>query len=735
MSRASGDLPVVVNDGSGRFRLRPDRTDRESPEETPRGTRVPRATDGAQKRFGQDFPGLDRAVTAFVLSLAIWTVYVHLITASHASLVTLLHGLPLVVVVTMAAIFAWHRLPAGPGGRRALPRNKAGPERVATKRLHAYRAVFPGAVLLLAAGWVATLSAGLPYPVFWWIALLASLGAWLQTLKAVPIATAPESGSRAAVWIVCAVALAAVCVTLFASRPDGDDAFYRSISATLLRFPHQPVLLHDTLYRLPEIPILLQFYRLGSYDVLVAVLARITGIQHLMVAYLILPSVFAAFCVLAWAYLLRRIVPARWPWVLLVLFFCVLALGEVHRAYGNFAFVRLFQGKAILATGMVPVIAGSALLYARHGGLRRWLLLFAVQIAALGASASALFLAPAAAALGLAGGWSADVASTRRLATGMLASAYVFGAGWAIASVTHAGQALVSSSPMPGIPQILDDTWGWWSTRLLLVALLGAWAFVRDPVRARYFSAGAFFFLLAVLNPYTVRVVADHFVGVYTYWRLTWALPLPLFLAVLLDGVVERVVRMRAKILAVCACAALAGFAIAFGWRFGTLRSANGVTLGLPGLKVDPVAYRVAAKIDEEVPEKGFVLAPEAVSIWLPSFVAHPELLGVRTLYLGRAFSPQDAARRSSLMRYVAGQYRPPDSGVWFADALRRYGLTAVVFMHAAPWRAEMENALEDQQWRSLAHGTYDVWVKAGRDAATTHRTTGGPSQASKAAG
>jgi hypothetical protein len=278
---------------------------------------------------------------------------------------------------------------------------------------------------------------------------------------------------------------------------------------------------------------------------------------------------------------------------------------------------------------------------------------------------------------------------------------------------------------MPGIPQILDDTWGWWSTRLLLVALLAAWAFVRDPVRARYFSAGAFFFLLAVLNPYTVRVVADRFVGVYTYWRLTWALPLPLLMAVLLDGVIERAVGIRSKVLAACACAALAGFAIAFGWRFGTLRSANAVTLGLPGIKVDPVEYGVAARIVRDVPEEGTVLAPEAVSVWLPSFVVHPELLGVRMLYLGRAFAPQDAARRNSLMRYVAGEYRPPDSAVWFADALQRYGLTAVVFVHSAPWREEMENVVERQGWRPLSFGAYDIWVKSGRDAATSERGCG----------
>jgi hypothetical protein len=364
---------------------------------------------------------------------------------------------------------------------------------------------------------------------------------------------------------------------------------------------------------------------------------------------------------------------------------------------------------------MVPVVAGSALLFARQGGLRHWLLLFAAQIAARGVSASAVFVAPAAAALGLAGGWSANAAGSRRFAVGLLASVYVFGAGWAMASVTHGGQALVSSSPMPVVPQILDDTWGWWSTKLLLVALLAAWAFVRDPVRARYLSAGAFFFLLAVLNPYTIRIVADHFVGVRTYWRLTWALPLPFFLAVLLDGVIERARGMRTRALAASICMALAGSAIAFGWCFGTLRSANAVTLGWPSLKVAPVEYRVATRVVEDVPEEGVVLAPEAVSVWLSTFVVHPELLGVRALYLTRAFSQQDAARRNSLMRYVAGEYRPPNSAVWFADALRRYGLTAVVFVHSAPWREEMENVLERRGWRPLLSGPaiYDVWIRS----------------------
>lgn len=511
-----------------------------------------------------------------------------------------------------------------------------------------------------------------------------------------------------------AVVIAAVGITLVASRPDLDDALHLSIPATLLRFPRQPVLLHDTLYRLPDAPILVPFYRLGSYDVLIGTVAKVTGVSHLLIAYLVLPSMFAALGVLAWVFLLRRIVPARWPSVLLLLLLCVLALGEAHRAYGNFAFVRLFQGKAVLATCMVPIITGSALQFVRHGGLRHWLLLFAAQVAALGFAASALFVAPAAAAFGLAGGWSPDAKRSRRVALGILASVYVFAAGWVMASATHGGHGFVSHNPMPAIPQILDRTFGPWSTRLLLVTLLSGWACVRDPAHARYLSAGSLFFLLAVLDPYTCRFVADHLVGLYTYWRLTWALPLPFVLAILIEGLTERALRIPSKALAAGACALLAGSALAFGWRFGTLRRANSVTLGPPGLKVYAVEFPVAQAVARHVPENGVVLAPQLVAAWLPVFVVHPQLLGARLSYLRESFDPPEAARRRALMQYVAGAARPAAARAWFADALRRYRLTAVVFVHAAPWRAEMTGVLEHADWRPVARGTYDVWMARG---------------------
>lgn len=663
----------------------------------------------------------DRVVPAFVLPYAIWTLYVHLLVARQAGFDTLLQGLPVVAVLTVAATLGWFRLrdPAASAGTASTVTGRMAPR---VPGASGEPLALPLAVLGLAMLWVGLLSAGMPYQVFWWGALLAMFAAWIWHLRAAPLESHAASASAPPWWVVPAVALAAAAVVLVAHRPAADDAFYLSIPATLLRFPQQPVLLHDTLYRLQDSPMLLPFYRLANHDVLVAVVSRITGIDHLVVAWLVLPPLFAALCVFAWAYLLRRIVPARWAIVLPILFGCVLLLGEAPHAYGNFAFVRMHHGKAILATCMVPMIAGAALDYGRHGGLRHWLLLFAAQIAALGLAASALFVAPAAAALGLAGGWAPGIVRSRRFLLGLLPAAYLLGAAWLVGTGTHGAHALAAPAPqpMPGVQRILVEAWGPWSTRLLLVSLLAAWAFVRDPVRARYFSAGAFFLLLVALNPYTTPFVAAVSVGAKTYWRLAWALPLPFFLAVVVDGVVARAIPGKPKAVATSACAALAMGMVMLAARAGTLLCANSVTLGLPSLNVPPLEFAVARKVASEVPEGATVLAPEAVSTWLPVFIVHPRLAGVRQMYLSLAFAPAETAQRSNMMRYVSGLYRPPAADRWFAESVRRHRLSAVVFARSAPWAGEIESLLREQGWQALSCGTYPIMVRDGLVPAAT---------------
>src|SRR6185437_9732679 len=97
---------------------------------------------------------------------------------------TLLFGLPAMALIAAVATAAWFRLrgpakqhqPATPGGWLV-----GSPVAASIARAIGNRSA-PLAVLALAIVWVGLPSVGLPYPVFWWMALLAMFGAWMSNL-------------------------------------------------------------------------------------------------------------------------------------------------------------------------------------------------------------------------------------------------------------------------------------------------------------------------------------------------------------------------------------------------------------------------------------------------------------------------------------------------------------------------------------------------------------------------
>lgn len=651
-------------------------------------------------------------VPVLCIACAIWTIFVQMITATHSSFDTLLRWLPAAILAAAVAMVAWIRwLPSQDRWQRRSAGYASTDSRAMVENVvgcHGWVVPLTGAI------WIGLLRAGMPYSVFWCGCVVALGAGWWFLARNSAAEGGEEQSDTASVaqWLVVAgVVVGAVCVTLLASRPDLDDAFYMSVPATLLRFPVRAVLGGDTMYRVGNLPLLSPIYRLDTYEVWVGTVSRVTGIPHMRVAYEVLPPLFAAFAVLAWKQLLRLLLPGRWLPALVVLFLVVLALGEAHTAYGNFAFVRLFQGKAIFATVMIPSIVYLALEYSRQASARNWLALFAAQVTAVGFTSSALFIAPLAAGMALVSQWAPDPARTKRLLVGVSASAYVFAAAGVMLFATHGGQGFVSDAPMPPMLELISRTWGPWSTALLLFALLSAWSFADDGMGKRYLLVGGLLFLLGVLNPYTSRFVADHVTGLSTYWRSTWALPLPFFLAVTCVGVAKGAIDIRPRMLAAMACITLVAASVAFGWRCGTLRSSNFVTFDVPGLKVFRWGYPVARQVASVIPENGMVLAAEGVAAWLPTFTVHPGLLGVRAIYLASAFGMEEAAKRQALMEFVSGQKRSPDSLTLLKAAIDRYHLTCIVVLHTAPWQVEISGLLVSQGWLRVSTGAYDVWT------------------------
>ena len=647
---------------------------------------------------------LNRIISYFVIAYATWTVYVNVITTMRASFDTLIRGLPLILAFALALAFVWTKTSIHASTYKQI---------VPTSATSSFAPPHALAILSLAALWVLVLSITGNYLLFWWAAVIALGAGWISSAEANPISLHPTPLNIRSLVIVLAVGAAAICVTLIANRPDADDSFYLSIPATLLRFPEKSVLLNDTIYRIGNLPIQLPVYRIHSYEVLIGAIARITGAQPTTIAYMVFPPFFALLSIIAWTQLLRLLAPTQWALTLIVLFLCVLMLGEAHQSYGNFAFVRMFQGKAILATVMVPCIVYLALEYSRQGKISNWLVLFAAQVAAIGITSSGLFVAPAAAGFALVSAWSPNSRSTRHLVLGLLASSYVFLAAGVLAFITHGGEGFVSSTVVLPLKALVDQTLGPWSAMLLLTTLLASWSFTEGRSQSRFLLAISLCFLLSVLNPYTYQFVADHLTGPSTYWRLFWALPLPFMLAILLVGVTKHAIRIRPIVFAIGAMVALGASFILFFSHTSSLRKANHVSLGAPGFKVPPLNYSVAKELTSIIPEDGTVLATEGVATWLPTFVVHPKLLATRLMYLRGAFGPDEAKRRISLVQYLSGKSRSANAPSELRGALVQYDLTAVVFLQGSPWKAKIEQVLSESGWHRISqHDPYEIWAK-----------------------
>lgn len=586
------------------------------------------------------------------------------------------------------------------------------------------------AVVAVAAGCAAAASAGAPLAAVWSVALALVLGLSLRELGA---ARAPQTAALvtpgALAWLA-ALALLCVVATLCSHRPDADDGFYLDLAVAAADAPRAALLAGDTLHRVPGVPLALPVYRVHSLELLQAALARIGGLPVLDVAHLALPAFAALLLPFAYARLLRPLTPRAWPWALGVATGFLLFSATASHGWANFGIVRLHQGKAMLLSLALPLTVAYAIEFARAGGGVRFAKLAAVQIGAVGLSASGLWLAPAVAAPALLAGLpdrrSGPV--VRRLFLGLLASAYVLGLAMALRGATAAAfrNAAVPSPELemgsvqlatqalravlgPGLPGLLA-----------LFVTLGAWSFASNAL-ARRLCAFSSLATLVLWNPLAAQSLAAWLTSAPTYWRVLWLLPLPALFAVVLTAPLEAAggpLKRPVRAAAVVATAALvfgAGF-----WqapRALTLSAANHVRLGAPGWKIPRAELAAVRSITTGASENDVVLAPRRVAPWIPAFHRHPTPLVVRIEYLPVLYEklgPDELARRVQLLRLVSGERRVPRADDLLRSAISQDGISIVCLAAAARRWPDVSAVLVDSGFQKIhADADYEVWRRA----------------------
>jgi Family of unknown function (DUF6077) len=609
-----------------------------------------------------------------VFAFAFWTVASHLAVAAHFSFQTLVRiGTPATVAGLACGIFAAGASASG-WERNGRPANSA--------------PLSDWKWLAVAVALVLVRALGVGYNAFW-IASLVFL-VWGTTtvdrghihLDEKPV---PFTFRRGIMLLLLAVASAAL--TYAVHRPDSDDSVYVGTAADALAHPELPVLSHDVLYgdykRAPMLP----SYRVETYELLIGFLARMVGREPILWAHAIVPTLLAAFLPFAWAALMRTVVPRHWL-AATALALLILSMPGDPRALGNFAFVRLFQGKAVLMSIGIPLLYAFAWKYEETGSIWNWFLLVASTVACVGLSSSAIFVAPVALGTAALAGWR-RAALTKRMALTLLPAAYPLACGLIVGRGFRALEGVFAylhpTAPW-AVTTVFSPHWQY----IFLLALLAAPFVVRESSLRRKLMVVVLIYFLVPLNPFAYKLLSK-LTTREAVWRILWSVPVAAIAAVVIVNGLEIASEYwgnRGTI--------VAGFVLACGFLYlapySSFRQSNEVSYSLTPLKVRLHDWEVARRAVAVAPPGGAILAPEEVAIWIPTFVHRPPLVSVRAIYdqqMGVQMPPQEARERRQLRELVSGGEFSAQPAEALLAALSRYDVGLIVVAVAAAGRLE----------------------------------------------
>jgi hypothetical protein len=566
----------------------------------------------------------------------------------------------------------------------------------------------------------ATLALWWEDPIATWALLVAALApAALVLLIPEQARAEPAQRSRAAERALCLLAIGCAVYALLVHRPDHDDAFYVDMAVSAVDLPELPLLSRDTLHGRFDLPIHYPSYRLHSYELWNAAIARVTGIPAIYAFHWLSAALAAALVAFAHAALFRSLLPRCWPWTTFALVVVLAAAGETHQWYGNFAFVRIWQGKAICLFVFLPLVYAYAIRFAQRGDPRSWLLLAAAQIAATGASATGVWAAPIAALSAAAAVLRPDRAGLRRLVVLALAPAYVVAAGLLVKSdmsatfasaepaVRAAGERLADA-----LHTVLGDGRLY---HLGVAAPFLAWLCCPPGSLARRFAiAVPLAVTLVLLCPWADALVRDHVTGP-AYWRALWVLPVPVLIALIAAAPVARGAGALPRVATLALLAA--GGALLPRYPGWSARN-EGAWLGWPALKVDP-DYRWAVAVNELAPRQR-VVAPMSVSTWVPVSHDHAYPMSVRFYLrpLRERLGEQAYRDRIRMTRFAGGEATGARAAAAFERGLELYGVQAAC-LRTAPEVGAARDILRRAGFVKRIQGTdMEIWARAGPAAA-----------------
>jgi hypothetical protein len=515
---------------------------------------------------------------------------------------------------------------------------------------------------------------------------------------------------RASVAATLLLAVVLATTTLVAARPDRDDlsVFHRPLNQ--VERMDAPIAMQDTMHDVEGLPLYSVMFGLTSYEALLTYNARLVGVDPLWAGQhaggVLAALLFACTYVLLYrSFGLSRASAVGGAWVAAGF---LLLDGNVHFAFGHFAFLRLNQGKVVLIALGLPLVLLCVRRYWIRPTRRRALHLLLAGVCAVGLSGSGLFLLPllvlAASGAYVAGYWP-RIRLRRALAVNV-ASVYPL----------LIVLAIVLRILEPPASTLIWDHWTeTWSENLLLV-LEGPRTVARNvailvalplaalaPLQWRFVLAYSLALVVGFANPVTGPFVMDQ-VHSAAYWRLLYLFPLPLCAGLAFDCIV------RARAAPLLRGAAVAVTVLATGLAFEQSVFAEARLKAPSAYRFAPVELAFARDAEARLPLGALVLGPSPVVQVLA--LLRPDLRfesvnWTSTLHVFlSADRPAEARERIAALAFVEQGRRARTGRRGFAKALER-GVAYVITGDAQLGDVTHELTRRGRTWTELvrSHG------------------------------
>lgn len=444
------------------------------------------------------------------------------------------------------------------------------------------------------------------------------LSKWLNE----PNLNTPTEIDRKSAYFLLFIIISVSAITYFAHRPDGDDAHFVNMAIGAVHYQNLALLKFDTMHGIEGMPIHLQLYKFHSYELLIAALSRIFSLDVLLVYYSIMPVLLAAFSIFVFSHIYRNLLPNDWLLAVLLHVLVILALGQEHRSYGNFGYVRLFQGKSILVTIIIPLIWYNSIAWHSTKHLKSWVMLMLTQVIAVGFSANAIFVAPIAAIIPAIANSLVTNTTLKDKLHGIIycgmSSLYPIMAGIALFLIDQKIPLSASASH-----SLIDDFRMVFGNihyiALHLFIILFYW--ISETQNRKFYILTSVLVALLVINPLLYELISNT-ITQHHNWRLLWAIPVPLLATLFI---------IKAKQYRIFISVGLILLLIS---PNSSLSASNKTTFSSNPIKLDMNDYKIAQRIITMTHKEAVILAAQNISGIIPMSedIRHP--LVVAPIYL-----------------------------------------------------------------------------------------------------